>query len=92
MSARSPIERLIDQAVGYTPAAAPAKPPAPQVTDEDASAALLTLADAAKTWWEDLRPAGISVDEHLEIPTINCTNKREKNLARAVAEWVRVGG
>lgn len=92
MSARSPIERMIDQAVGYTPAAAPAKPPAPLVTDEAASAVLLTLADAAKTWWEELRPADVSADDHLELPTMGCANKREKNLARAVAEWVRVGG
>lgn len=37
-------------------------------------------------WWEGFRPEGWSVEEHLQNPSINCTNGVEKRLAIYIAK------
>lgn len=51
---------------------------------------LLELADAAVVWWVGKRPLAMSLQKHLENPTLNTATDREKRLALAVAKWVRI--
>ena len=48
--------------------------------------------DDAKAWWEQRRPAGWSLEQHLSNPTVNCTSGYEIGLAHAVASMVRFAG
>lgn len=92
MTARSPIEAMIDQATGYNPATTPPSPPARTLAADDELAALLVkIADASKAWWEGMRPSGWSEEDHLANPCINCVGNREKSLARTISECVRNG-
>ena len=86
MKLLSPIEMMIDQAVGKSPV----------VQDEpiDGRAEiLLKIADAAKAWWISRRPDIYSEADHLQAPTINCFGgDSERELAMVVVEWVKMGG
>jgi hypothetical protein len=53
---------------------------------------LLRLADSSKAWFRSKRPFMYSLEQHLEHPTINCVTEREKELAKAVANWIKKGG
>jgi hypothetical protein len=48
--------------------------------------------DDAKAWWEQRRPPGWSLEQHLSHPTVNCMSGYEISLAHAVASMVRFGG
>jgi len=37
------------------------------------------------------RPITMSVDDHLEHPTVNMTTRDEKRLAIVTAEWLKYG-
>jgi len=52
---------------------------------------LLAIADAAVAWWSMKRPITMSVDDHLEHPTVNMTTRDEKRLAIVTAEWLKYG-
>ena len=41
---------------------------------------------AANAWWKDNRPAGWTMRQHLENPTVNTTTDTEAALASAVAK------
>ncbi len=43
---------------------------------------------AAYKWWEELRPPGWSIQQHLQHPTVNTTNVWQHFLATSVAQWV----
>lgn len=45
--------------------------------------------EAAKAWWEGLRPCGYSLEQHLANPTVNTTGEREACLAVAVASALK---
>lgn len=45
---------------------------------------------AAVLWWEAHRPLSFTLEEHLEHCTVNTCYEPEKNLARAVANAVRI--
>lgn len=45
---------------------------------------------AAVQWWEFHRPLSFTLDEHLEHYAVNTCSEPEKNLARAVANAVRI--
>ena len=58
----------------------------------DASPEMLALMAAAKAWWEQGRPSGWSLEQHLNEPTIGCNStEKEQALAKAVATWVGQG-
>lgn len=84
---RSPIERLIDAAC---------KPEQEtQTLQQAAVTALLTVADAAKAWWVERRPMTWDEDKHLTLPEFTDhlpSGPCNDALARAVAEWVKLGG
>lgn len=42
-------------------------------------------------WWEELRPLGWSLRQHLDNPTVNTTSAAESKLAECVAEAVQCG-
>lgn len=46
---------------------------------------------AALAWWEELRPLGWSLRQHLDKPTVNTTSAAESKLAECVAEAVQCG-
>lgn len=46
---------------------------------------------AALAWWEELRPLGWSLRQHLDNPTVNTTSAAESKLAECVAEAVQCG-
>lgn len=46
---------------------------------------------AALAWWENLRPVGWGLRQHLDNPTINTMSKSECELAKRVANAVEVG-
>ena len=88
MEYRSPGEILVGQSAGKM-----------LVYPEDkteftaaASKVLPQVVGAAKAWWVSKKPVAYSNSEHLENPTINCCGEEEKELARAVAVWVKMGG
>lgn len=45
---------------------------------------------AAVHWWESHRPLSFTVHDHVEHCTVNTCYDAEKNLARAVANAVRI--
>lgn len=49
----------------------------------------LECAAAAHGWWLSIRPLNYSNSDHLENPTVNCTTGPQKQLALAVARYVR---
>ena len=80
---------MIEQATGYRPTA-PKSPPKPP---DEATRALLAVADAAIRWWESKRPVGWTQARHLQMPTVNtCIDTDvEGKLALAVASLVKLG-
>ncbi len=52
-------------------------------------AEILEITEAALNWWVNHRPIGWTATEHFETPSINCTDEKEKRLARAVAFWAK---
>ncbi len=76
---RSPIEMMVDKACGVDPNALRATL-RPNLVALDAEAqALLSVADAAKSWWE----AG----ERGEVTALHVAQLKD-----AVADWVHLGG
>lgn len=51
----------------------------------------LSVMECARAWWEDMRPIGWSLDEHLLHPDVNCPTDNESALARAVALAIKSG-
>ncbi|MBI4695500.1 MAG: hypothetical protein HY749_15900 [Gammaproteobacteria bacterium] len=45
---------------------------------------------AARHWWEQQRPVGWTIEQHLEHPRVNTTSPSESALAIAVARVIRV--
>ncbi len=84
---RSPIEAMIDQATGYR-LTAPKSPPKPL---DEATKALLAVADLAIRWWESKCPVGWTQARHLQMPKVNTSTARECELAQAVAALVELG-
>lgn len=85
MKNRSPIETLVDQVATEVLVY-------PEDKTETASKVLLQIADRAKKWWAGNRPYAYEENDHLQNPTINCRGEEEEWLARAVAEWIKMGG
>lgn len=56
------------------------------------NARLLRVVDAALTWWRRHRPVDWDEAEHLRYPLVNTTTDAEKDLARAVADYVAAHG
>jgi hypothetical protein len=46
---------------------------------------------AALAWWEELRPFGWSLRQHLDNPTVNTFSKAESKMAECVAAAVECG-
>ena len=81
----NPIEAIIDQACGVKPEEYENEQkfnPADVVAD---------VVDASIDWWTSKRPIRWSKKEHLENPTINCTNGKERVLAEKIAIIVKNG-
>lgn len=96
MNRPSPVGMMLQFAFG--PGSAGAKPssgPAAHASgtmDCEASPQMLALAAAAKAWWEDGRPQGWSLEQHLAHPTAgHDSSDAERALAAAVGEWLRQG-
>jgi hypothetical protein len=85
MASRSPIERMVDEATGYT---GPADLPGPGKQPHEL---LIAVADAAKSWWESQRPVSMDQRQHFSNPGINCRTSFEYELAKAVAKLVKTG-
>jgi hypothetical protein len=47
------------------------------------------LIKAAIDWFDGKAPVEITEQEHLKMPTVNCTTVREFVLAEAVAEYLK---
>lgn len=85
--ARSPLDARND------PASGPDRSTAPQVRGGDPrSAALHGIAASSKAWWLMKRPVGWSEAQHLQNPSVNCSDEPARELARSVAQWVQLGG
>jgi hypothetical protein len=50
---------------------------------------LFIIANAARAWWDRLRPRGWTVEEHIELPAVNATTSAEIELAHAVARKIK---
>lgn len=50
---------------------------------------LKAVGQTAHVWWRTKRPAMYSLEQHLNHPTINCDTPRERELAQAVAQWLK---
>jgi hypothetical protein len=50
---------------------------------------LFVIANAAREWWYQHRPFGWTVEEHIELPSVNATTSAEIELAHAVARMVK---
>lgn len=92
MTRRSPIEALVNQACGISPAEIKRmKKEATELADAQ-TAALLALEKSARAWWLQRRPVGWTRRKHLANPAINCNGKDEIRLAEMVANWIKLGG
>lgn len=49
------------------------------------------LHGAALAWWENHRPVGWSLRQHLDNPGVNCVGEQERSLAQAVAAAAESG-
>ncbi len=58
----------------------------------DPGSNLLAAAYASKRWFLSLNDQGLTLDQHLAQPTLNCTSKSDEVLARSVASWIAAGG
>lgn len=92
MTHRSPIEAMVDQACGISPAESERLRKEATALASAQTAALLSVEKAARAWWKTRRPVGWKESQHLANPTINCTDSKERTLAHAVAKWVKLGG
>jgi len=54
-------------------------------------AAWAPIVTAANKWWVGLRPFHTSLRSHLQNPTHNTFSDSERVLARAVADWRKLG-
>lgn len=52
----------------------------------DSTSALL---NAARVWWKGNRPAGWSLEAHLDNPAVNCRGEAERALAELVATGIK---
>lgn len=81
----TPIEKAIDLACGYDPA----KHRIAKHADENVES-LLELVAAAVVWWHSLAD-GITIEEHLKNPVLNCEHDEEHLLAKQIAKMVKDG-
>lgn len=84
----SPIERMIDEATGYD--GCKVKPI--RNNPDKRAEALLEIADRSMEWFERKKPRSWTEEKHLENPEVNCKSSVEIGLARAVSEWIKLGG
>jgi len=50
---------------------------------------LLDIGQAGIQWWKSKRPVDWDLETHLTQPRVNCVTKPEKNLATAVAAYLK---
>lgn len=61
-----------------------------RVTLETEFKTMFQVIDEAKLWFRSKRPAVYSLQQHIEHPTINCNTERERQLATAIALWLKI--
>ena len=78
----SPVKMMLDVAFGRHQPGTNATPPN--------TAVLHSVADAAVAWWIARKPSDWSLEQYLADPAVDCPGDPERQLAEAVAKWVKL--